>query len=34
MLWGTDHDVLGGGKIQAAELLYIWEKNLGSRKIC
>ena len=25
----------GGGMIQAAELLYIWEKNLGSRKkIC
>ena len=34
MLWGTDHDVLGGGMIQAAELLYIWEKNLGSGKIC
>ena len=27
MLWDTDHDVLGGGTIQAAELLYIWEKT-------
>ena len=27
MLWGTDHDVLGGGTIQAAESLYIWEKT-------
>ena len=27
LLWGTDHDVLGGGTIQAAELLYIWEKT-------
>ena len=27
MLWDTDHDVLGGGTIQATELLYIWEKT-------
>ena len=27
MLWDTDHDVLGGGTIQAAELLNIWEKT-------
>ena len=34
MLWGTDQEVLGGGTIQATELLNIWEKNLGSKKIC
>ena len=27
MLWDKDHDVLGGGTIQATELLYIWEKT-------
>ena len=28
IFWGTDHDVLGGGMIQAAELLNLWEKTL------
>ena len=27
MLWGTDQEVLGGGTIQATELLNLWEKN-------
>ena len=27
MLWDTDHDVLGGGTIQATEFLYILEKT-------
>ena len=26
MLWGTDQEVLGGGTIQATELLNLWEK--------
>ena len=27
MLWGTDQEVLGGGTIQATELLNLWGKN-------
>ena len=27
MLWGTDQEVLGGGAIQATELLNLWERT-------
>ena len=27
MLWGTDQEVLGGGTIQATELLNLWERT-------